>query len=67
MTNKKKKKKQTDERVFEFVKTRELDEKLMAKLAGFVLNSKMKGISFLIIFVLFIVIALLIALVNYLF
>ena len=67
MIQKKKNKKQEDEREFIFVKSdKKLDSKTLIDLVNIVLNSKSKGILFLEIFILLIIIAWIIALVKYL-
>lgn len=66
MIQKKKNKKQEDEREFIFVKSdKKLDSKTLIDLVNLVLNSKSKGILFLEIFILLIIIAWIIALVKY--
>ncbi len=66
MTQKKKNKKQEDKREFIFVKSdKKLDSKTLIDLVNLVLNSKSKGILFLEIFILLIIIAWIIALVKY--
>lgn len=67
MTQKKKNKKQEDEREFIFVKSdKKLDSKTLIDLVNIVLNSKSKGILFLEIFILLLIIAWIVALVKYL-
>lgn len=67
MTQKKKNKKQEDEREFIFVKSdKKLDSKTLIDLVNLVLNSKSKGILFLEIFILLLIIAWIMALVKYL-
>ncbi len=66
MTQKKKNKKQEDERemIVEYW-NKPLDSKTLIKLINIVLNSKSKGILFLEIFILLLIIAWIIALVKY--
>lgn len=66
MTQKKKNKKQEDKREFIFIKSdKKLDSKTLIDLVNLVLNSKSKGILFLEIFILLLIIAWIIALVKY--
>lgn len=66
MTTKKTTKKQEVEREFIFVKSdKKLDSKTLIDLVNIVLNSKSKGILFLELFILLLIIAWIIALVKY--